>query len=207
MGRLQWSRRREDIRLWRELGWVREDGLLHYSLARHNLFYSRLEVALMNFLGRVWNRLSGGGQGCPAMTMSHAWRICRAARSGGIRPTAVHSPGHSTLRRGLFGWAALCSVNNSTALLAFRNDHDKYPVSVVTSKDRDYLQDLGGDNIVYSREITTVGRAFIMSHYRAYGGPEPPPINHQAIDDAFLEKASNTWYFYRGKWLRLQGAD
>ena len=43
---------------------------------------------------------------------------------------------------------------------------------------------------------------FIMRHYRAYGGPRPPPIEHQGIDDAFLEKASVTWYFYNGKWLR-----
>jgi len=46
-----------------------------------------------------------------------------------------------------------------------------------------------------------------MRHYRAYGGPEPPPIEHQGIDDAFLGKASITWYFHKGKWLRLQGAD
>jgi hypothetical protein len=46
-----------------------------------------------------------------------------------------------------------------------------------------------------------------MRHYRAYGGPEPPPIDHHGIDDAFLEKGSITWYFYRGKWLQLTGAD
>ena len=46
-----------------------------------------------------------------------------------------------------------------------------------------------------------------MRHYRAYGGPVPPPIDHQGIDDAFLEKASVTWYFHECKWLRLQGAD
>lgn len=46
-----------------------------------------------------------------------------------------------------------------------------------------------------------------MGHYRAYGGPEPPPIDHQGIDDAFLEKASTTWYYDGGRWLQLQGAD
>jgi hypothetical protein len=46
-----------------------------------------------------------------------------------------------------------------------------------------------------------------MRHYRGYGGPQPPPIDHHGIDDAFLEKASITWYFNNGKWLRLQGAD
>ena len=59
----------------------------------------------------------------------------------------------------------------------------------------------------YSREIRAVGLRLIMGHYRAYGGPEPPPIDHQGIDDAFLEKASTTWYYDGGRWLQLQGAD
>ncbi len=94
--------------------------------------------------------------------------------------------------KGEAGWAVLCSVNNSMTLLAFRNDRDANPDTVTTSD---------------AHQITAVGRDFIMRHYRAYGGPEPPPIDHHGIDDAFLEKASITWYFYQGKWLRLPGAD
>lgn len=109
--------------------------------------------------------------------------------------------------KGEAGWAVLCSVNNSTVLLAFRNSSDTNPDTLVTTEDRSYLQDLGGNNIGYSREISAAGRDFIMGHYRAYGGPEPPPIDHHGIDDAFLEKASITWYFHKGQWLRLQGAD
>jgi hypothetical protein len=109
--------------------------------------------------------------------------------------------------KGEAGWAVFCSANNATALLAFRNDSDTNPDTVTTSEDRLYLQGLDGNRIGYSRQITAAGRDFIMRHYRAYGGPEPPPIDHQGIDDAFLEKASVTWYFYNGKWLRLRGAD
>jgi hypothetical protein len=109
--------------------------------------------------------------------------------------------------KGEAGWAVLCSVNNSTALLAFRNDRDTNPDTVATSDDRTYLQELGDNRIGYSRQITAVDRDFILRHYRAYGGPEPPPINHHGIDDAFLEKASITWYYHQGKWLRFQGAD
>ena len=109
--------------------------------------------------------------------------------------------------KGEAGWAVFCSANNSTALLAFRNDRDTNPDTVNTSEDQRYLQGLDGNQIGYSREITAAGRDFIVRHYRAYGGPEPPPIDHHGIDDAFLEKASITWYFYRGQWLQLQGAD
>ena len=109
--------------------------------------------------------------------------------------------------KGEAGWAVFCSANNSTALLAFRNDRDTNPVTVDTSEDRSYMQGPDGKEPGYARQITAVGRDFIMRHYRGYGGPQPPPIDHHGIDDAFLEKASITWYFNNGKWLRLQGAD
>ncbi|HLK69445.1 MAG TPA: hypothetical protein VKU19_38705 [Bryobacteraceae bacterium] len=98
--------------------------------------------------------------------------------------------------RGETGWAVLCSAGNRTSLLAFRNDRDVHPDNVASGVDSDN-----------SRELTAVGRDFIMGHYRAYGGPEPPPIDHQGIDDSFLEKASITWYYFNGKWRQLQGAD
>jgi hypothetical protein len=133
-------------------------------------------------------------------------RNCRAPQpsAGGAPRNVIRG---EFFAKGETGWAVLCSVNNSTALLAFRNDRDTNPDTVITSDDQNYLQGLDGDNIGYSREITAAGRDFIMRHYRAYGGPEPPPIDHQGVDDAFLEKASITWYFHKGKWLRLQGAD
>ena len=109
--------------------------------------------------------------------------------------------------KGAMGWAVLCSVNSSTALLAFRDGLDTNPRTLSTSEDLGYLQELEHGKFSYSRLITAVSRGFIMDHYRAYGGPAPPPIGHQGIDDAFLEKASVTWYHHKGQWLRLQGAD
>jgi hypothetical protein len=109
--------------------------------------------------------------------------------------------------KGEGGWAVLCSVNHSTTLLAFRHDGDTSPEALITSEDKGYLQMLGENEIGYSREIRAVNRDFILRHYRAYGGSEPPPIDHHGIDDAFLEKASITWYWHQGKWLQLQGAD
>ena len=74
-------------------------------------------------------------------------------------------------------------------------------------EDRNFLQGITTENIGYSRGIGTVGKDFIMRHFNAYGGPKPPPIDHEGIDDAFIEKASMTWYFYRGKWSQLSGSD
>jgi hypothetical protein len=138
-------------------------------------------------------------------------RVLRARNCSVPQPSPEGAP-RNVIRgeffsKGEAGWAVFCSANNSTALLAFRNDHDTNPDTVATSEDRLYLQGLGGNQIGYSHGITAVGRDLIMRHYRAHGAPEPPPIDHHGIDDAFLGKASVTWYFYQGKRLRLQGAD
>ncbi len=134
------------------------------------------------------------------------------ARNCAVPQPALEGPPRNVIRgeffgKGQGGWAVLCSVNNATSLLVFRNEKDGNPATATTTDDRAYLQMSTNNELVYSREITTVGRNFIIRHYRAYGGPEPPPIDHHGIDDAFLEKASVTWYFHQGKWLQLTGAD
>jgi hypothetical protein len=137
-------------------------------------------------------------------------RVLRIRKCTVPQPALSKTP--SNVIRGEFfakgepGWAVLCSVNGSTTLLVFRNDRDERPEAMNTSEDAGFLQGLGGDKVGYSRQITAVDRRYILRHYRAYGGPEPP-IDHQGIDDAFLEKASVILYRYRGKWMPLQGAD
>lgn len=55
--------------------------------------------------------------------------------------------------------------------------------------------------------ISKVGKKFIMSRYEAYGGPVPPEITHDAVNDEILEKASVVFYCYNGEWLTLTGSD
>lgn len=109
--------------------------------------------------------------------------------------------------RGKSGWAVLCSVAGRTRLLVFRSDIDTAPEVLGEAEDKSHLQGQASGTIGYSREITTVGGEFIMRHYTNYGGPKPPAIDHHGIDDAFLGKASVTWYRHKGKWMGLQGAD
>jgi len=78
--------------------------------------------------------------------------------------------------------------------------------SLRTESDVGYLQGLG-DGIGFSRAISSVDSTFILEGYEAFGGPTPPPIDHDGIDDAFLGKASVVHYWYEGKWLTLQGMD
>ena len=81
-------------------------------------------------------------------------------------------------------------------------------VEIATGPDSTYLQTIDGNGTVgYSRAIDVADAKYIREHYVAYGGPKPPPFDHEGINDIFIEKASVVWYWYRGRWLKLQGAD
>ena len=103
-------------------------------------------------------------------------------------------------------WAALCSRYRSSAIIVIDGNGRVRP-ALASVSDWGHLQGIGDGEIGYSRGLAPVGADYILSHYQAYGGPKPPPIDHQGINDAFLEKASSVHYFHEGKWLRLTGAD
>jgi hypothetical protein len=89
----------------------------------------------------------------------------------------------------------------------FWNGSATNPAVLARSEDVNYLQSGANEKILVSRSISAAGSDFILKHYQAHGGPKPPRIDHQGIDDAFLEKASVTPYFFEGKWLQLAWSD
>jgi hypothetical protein len=110
-------------------------------------------------------------------------------------------------RRGQTDWAVLCSRNMESALLVFWGGAADSVAEHPWVPDLSFLQGVGNDEIGFSRVIGVVGREYILGHYREYGGPAPPPIDHDGIDDAFSGKVSVVQYFYNGRWLTLTGAD
>jgi len=102
------------------------------------------------------------------------------------------------VKPGQTDWAVLCSTQGYTRLLVFRNGSATNPVELARNPD-----DPGR---IFDWFILPADRKYIMDHYRAYGGPKPPPIDHQGIESGG-ETASVVLYYYRGKWLTLQGAD
>jgi hypothetical protein len=134
-------------------------------------------------------------------------------RRGCTIPQLSMTEGRQNVIKGEFAkpgqtdWAVLCSVGRISSILVFWNASEINPGRIAETKDIDRLQGAEGDKIVYSRAITAVGKADIMRHYLGYGGPRPPPIDHQGIDDAFVGKASVVNYLYQKKWLQLTGAD
>jgi hypothetical protein len=104
-------------------------------------------------------------------------------------------------------WAVLCSVKGSSSVVVFWNGSPSNPAVIEERPDSLVLQSWTGGKMVYSRDLSAVGEEFIMSHYRGNGGPTPPPIDHQGVNDDFFGKASVVLYYYHGKWLHLAGAD
>ncbi len=74
-------------------------------------------------------------------------------------------------------------------------------------EDKSFLQGIPGAHVEFSRAISAVSKEFIWYIHKELGGPELPPIDHQGINDEFMEKASVVYYCYKGKWLQLQGYD
>jgi hypothetical protein len=101
----------------------------------------------------------------------------------------------------------LCSVKGVSRILVFWGGSEKKPAAIAPSEDRHFMQGISTTEIGFSRGISVVGKAWTKLRYREFGGPKPPPIHHQGIDDAFVGKASSTWYFHRGRWQGFCGAD
>lgn len=71
----------------------------------------------------------------------------------------------------------------------------------------------GGNNVCpselpsFGESLSVVGEHYIWKHYNAYGGNKPPKIDHEAINDHILGKASEVHYCRNGSWIKLTGAD
>lgn len=104
-------------------------------------------------------------------------------------------------------WAVLCSRERVSAILVFPNGAIDGVREVESSPDANWLQGVGGNQIGFSRAIAVADARYIISHHEEYGGPRPPPLDHDGINDIFVAKGSSVLYWHQGNWLRLQGAD
>jgi hypothetical protein len=122
-------------------------------------------------------------------------------------------------------WAVLCSQKKKTQSIratlpeAYRLLPELWISSILVYHDGsptnvDELQPVPdiammGDK-VFLRSLSAVGKEYIEEHYLAYAGedtPKLPVLDHEGINDSFLEKASIVNYFADGKWIKLPGAD
>jgi hypothetical protein len=102
-------------------------------------------------------------------------------------------------KRNQFDWAVLCSRNRVSTILVFWNGSTKSVAEIGAERE--------SDEDGFHKLIEVADKNYILDHYYAYGGKKPPQIRHQGINDIYVEKASEVHYFYRKRWLQLQGAD
>lgn len=136
-------------------------------------------------------------------------RGCTIPQSyAGPRPHNViqgefHQPGQ-------MDWAVLCSRDGESSILVYSGSSDDRAEEIGKGwKEHVILEKLedGERRVEFHRKINAVGERFILEHQRAYGGPAPPPIDHQGINDAYVEKGSTVHYWHEGSWRELTGED
>ena len=113
----------------------------------------------------------------------------------------------SFIANGSRDWAVLCSVRGSSRILVYRGGGASRVDSMARMRDSVFLQDAGNGIMQFSRKIEIAEPKSIVDRAKAYGGPKPPPLDHDGINDGFAEKASTIRYYYRRKWLDLQGGN
>ena len=111
-----------------------------------------------------------------------------------------HNVIHGAFRKsGQTDWAVICFEDDWITILVFWDGSEQNPAQVSKWLEREQRS-------IFAGFLGAVDKKYIMERYRASAGPKPPPIDHHGIE-AGTEKASMIYYFYRDRWLILQGAD
>lgn len=103
-------------------------------------------------------------------------------------------------QQGSDDWAVLCSVDGVTTLLVFFGSHPDAPIVLRRQRDAEWL----GAEIVGE-----YGSAWGLSKARPSQIQATKPggglgvIDHDGIDDAFVERSSTIHYFHDGEWKAL----
>lgn len=98
-------------------------------------------------------------------------------------------------------WAALCSVAGTTTLYVFFADNAAAPLALRSQPDNLWLGHEPGGSVYGSAwGISVRGSDDLLSSPAIHPAF---PIDHDAIDDADLERSRTLLYFHDGKWLDL----
>jgi len=138
-------------------------------------------------------------QNIKAELESRGCTIPQVKEYGTIRPPHNVIQGEFS-KKGQLDWAVLCSKNRSSSILIFWNGLSKTYSEMAKGQDKDSLQIINGDQIGFSRLIGVAGKDFIKTQL-------PIPIDHDGINDEFVNKGSVVYYYSDGRWLSVIGED
>jgi hypothetical protein len=103
-------------------------------------------------------------------------------------------------------WAALCSSGGRSVILVFNGGHSDQVEEIAEEPDLQYLQVVDSGKIGYSRELT-VALPKTIRRYAASGAQAVRSVDHDGIENTFLDKGSVVWYRSGGKWAKISGTD
>lgn len=117
--------------------------------------------------------------------------------------------------KGAVEWAVLCSVRDTSQILIFNARNGTLVDSLNRSGDSGWIQGNGNNTKLFSRFIAVVPMSQLnivpadttSEDVVYYGAFLPKPIDHDGIDQAFLDKASTTFYFAQGHWIKVGSSD
>jgi len=119
-------------------------------------------------------------------------------------------------KAGQLDWAIICSDGTESAIHILWGGEARCPEPLRKAADKDYLQGGGSSGIVFSRVITAVDPSAIRGTYEyltshpEFANAEPivaPNVDHDAIDDGFMNNASERFYCQDGTWRQIIGSD
>lgn len=103
-------------------------------------------------------------------------------------------------------WAALCSRDGTSEVVVIWGGPATCPTPLARHPDRNFLQNVGVDGILFSRGIGVVP-ADPLSRYWTHSGDARPGLVHEALSDAFYEKGATAYYCHEGRWLEFTVGD
>jgi hypothetical protein len=111
----------------------------------------------------------------------------------------------SFISAGHTDWAVLCSRNKRSAILIFQTGKADDVDELGDASDMNYLQVVSGDNkIGYSRLIRSLSPISLRNRVTKGAGVT---VEHDGIEDVFIEKGSTISYWSGAKWIKLPGGD
>ena len=103
--------------------------------------------------------------------------------------------------------AVLCLKDSTSSILVYRNAKADSVIELAPVSHSRMELTSAGDVFTFSRAVGVADSIFIQTRFERYGGPKPPILEHEGINDILVGKASVVWYWYGGRWLQLQGSD
>jgi hypothetical protein len=139
-------------------------------------------------------------------------RQCRIPVPGAGRENVITG---AFSAKGAVEWAVLCSVHDTSQILILNASNGALVDSLHKSDDLGWIQGNGGYDKLFSRlislvpmsELNVVPADTTSEDVLYYGASLPKPIDHDGIDEAFIEKASTMFYFAQGHWIPVGTSD